>query len=67
MLSGEATNTNLIVFGLTRSGLEHTIYRNRDEHTNNYTTMYHIKNKNAHACLNFNVNIFHAVIFMKSQ
>jgi hypothetical protein len=22
MLSGEATNTNLIVFGLTRSGLE---------------------------------------------
>ena len=26
MLSGEATNTKLIVFGLTRSGLEPTIY-----------------------------------------
>jgi hypothetical protein len=27
VLSGETTNTNLIVFGLTRSGLELTIYR----------------------------------------
>jgi len=26
MLSGEATNTNFIVFGLTRPGLEPTIY-----------------------------------------
>ena len=38
MLSGEATNTNLIVFGLTQPGLEHTIYRTRGEHANNYTT-----------------------------
>jgi hypothetical protein len=37
VLSGEATNTNFIVFGLTRSGLELTIYRTRDEHTNYYT------------------------------
>ena len=28
----------LIVFGLIRSGLEHTIYRTRDEHTNHYST-----------------------------
>jgi hypothetical protein len=33
-----ATNTNFIVFGLTWSGLEPTIYRTRDEHTNHYTT-----------------------------
>ena len=26
MLSGEATNINLIVFGLTRSGIERTTY-----------------------------------------
>ena len=30
----EAMNTNCIVFGLTRSGLEPTIYRTRGEHTN---------------------------------
>ena len=29
---------NFIVFGLTRSGLEHTIYRTRDEHANHCTT-----------------------------
>jgi len=38
MVSGEATHTNCIVHGLTRSGLEPTIYRNRGEHANNYTT-----------------------------
>jgi hypothetical protein len=38
VLSGEATNTNLIVFGLTRSVLKLTIYRTRDEHANHYTT-----------------------------
>ena len=39
MLSGEATtNTNFIVFGLTRSGLEPTIYHTRGEHVNHYTT-----------------------------
>ena len=34
MLSGEATNTNFIVFGSTRSWLEPTIYHTRDEHAN---------------------------------
>ena len=38
MLNGEATNTNLIVFGLTRSGLEPTIYRTQGEHANHYAT-----------------------------
>ena len=38
ILSGEATNTNLIVFGLTRSGLELTIYCTRSKHFNHYTT-----------------------------
>jgi hypothetical protein len=36
--SGKATNLNLIVFRLTRSGPEPTIYRIRGEHTNHYTT-----------------------------
>ena len=34
MNSGEATNTNFIVFGLTRSGLEPMIYHTRGEHVN---------------------------------
>ena len=34
----EATNTNFIVFGLTRSGLKPTIYHTRGEHANHYTT-----------------------------
>jgi hypothetical protein len=34
VLSGEATNTNFIVFGLTRSGLEPMIYLTRSEHAN---------------------------------
>ena len=38
MLSVKATNTNFIVFSLTRSGLELTIYCARDEHANYYTT-----------------------------
>ena len=38
MLSGEATNTNFIVFGLTQSGLEPTIYRTHGEHANQYST-----------------------------
>ena len=33
MLSGEATNTIFIVFGLTRPGLEPTIYGTRGDHT----------------------------------
>jgi hypothetical protein len=38
LLVREAINTHCIVFGLTRSGLEPTIYRTRDEHANHYTT-----------------------------
>jgi hypothetical protein len=38
VLSGEATNTNVIVVGLTLPGLKRTIYRTRGEHANNYTT-----------------------------
>ena len=32
----EATNTNFIVFGLIRPGLEPTIYHTRGEHANHY-------------------------------
>jgi hypothetical protein len=39
VFSWEAANTNFIVFGFTRSGLESTIYRTRDEHANHYTTL----------------------------
>ena len=38
MLSGEATNTNFIVFGLTRPRLEPTIYCAGGEHANHYAT-----------------------------
>ena len=38
VLSGEAANTNCIVFGLTRPGLELMIYCTRGEHANHYTT-----------------------------
>ena len=31
-------NTNFLVFGMTRSGLEPTIYRTRGMHANHYTT-----------------------------
>jgi len=35
MLCREATNTNFIVFALTRPGLELTMYHTLDEHANN--------------------------------
>ena len=35
-LAGKATNTKLIVFGLTRSGLAPTISRTRGKHANHY-------------------------------
>ena len=38
MLSGEATNTNFVVFDWTRSELELTIYCTRGEHANYYAT-----------------------------
>jgi hypothetical protein len=38
VLSGESTNTNVIVFGLTRPGLEPKIYHTRGEHSNRYAT-----------------------------
>ena len=37
LLSGEAANTNFIVFTLTRSGLEPTIYNTWGEDANHYT------------------------------
>jgi hypothetical protein len=38
MLSGEATNTNFIVFSLTQSGLKATIYCTRGDHADLCTT-----------------------------
>jgi len=37
VLSGEATNTNFIVFGFTRSEIKPTIYRTWGEHASRYT------------------------------
>ena len=39
MLSGEATNSNFTVSGLTRPGLQPTIYHIRGEHANHYATV----------------------------
>jgi hypothetical protein len=49
MLSGEATNTNFIVVGLTWPGLEPTIYHTQGKHASHYTTdavpfIYYVKN-----------------------
>jgi hypothetical protein len=38
VLSEEATNTNFLVFDLTRPWLKSKIYHTRGEHTNHYTT-----------------------------
>ena len=38
MVSREATNTNFIIFGLTRSGFEPMIHRSWGENANHYTT-----------------------------
>jgi hypothetical protein len=38
LLSGEAANTNFIVFCLTQPGHEPTIYCTQGEHANHYTT-----------------------------
>jgi hypothetical protein len=38
VFSGEAINTNFIVFGFTRPRLEPTIYFSGGEHANHYTT-----------------------------
>ena len=55
MLSGEATNTNFIVFGLTHSGLEPTNNRTRVEHANHCTTdAIHLKK----SCNNSNISIY---------
>jgi hypothetical protein len=35
-LAAKQQNTNFIVFGLTRPGLETTIYRTQGEHDNHY-------------------------------
>jgi hypothetical protein len=40
VLSGEATQRNSIVFGLTRPGLEPMIYHNKGEHAYHYITVF---------------------------
>jgi len=38
MISGEATDTNFIVFGLSRLWLKPMIYHTQGEYANHYTT-----------------------------
>ena len=38
MLSGEATDTDFIVFGLIKPELQPTTYNTRGEHDNHFTT-----------------------------
>ena len=51
MLSGEAANTNFIVFGLARPGLEPTNYHTQGEHANHYTP--NAVNINTCTCIRF--------------
>jgi hypothetical protein len=52
MISGEATNTNFTVFGLTQPGLKPTIYHTRSENANPYATDAAKLNLNAFYCIN---------------
>ena len=40
MFSEEAANTNFIVFGLTLSGVEPTVYHTQGERANHYNTYF---------------------------
>ena len=57
MLSGEATNTNSIVLGLTLTWLKPTIYCTRGEHANHYTTdvVFIFENQGKFRCKKMNV------------
>jgi hypothetical protein len=63
MLSREATNANFIVFALTRSGLEPTIYCTQGKHANYYTTneptIYHTQGKHANYYTTNEPTIYH--------
>jgi hypothetical protein len=56
VLSEEATHTNFIFFGLTRAGLEPTIYRTRGEHANHYICREYLA---------YSVNITLCYLFLK--
>jgi len=68
MLSGEATNTNFIVFGLTLLGLEHTIYRSQGEDANDLTTnMVHlirVASLSSMLTIHFCTNVCHTITFL---
>ena len=57
VFSEEAINTNFIVFDLTRSGLEPTIYFTRGKYANHYTTDGGINLKQTYI---FSMNDFHS-------
>jgi hypothetical protein len=63
VLSGEATNINLIVFGLTQPVLEPTIYHTRGEHANHYATneptIYHTRGEHANHYATNEPTIYH--------
>lgn len=66
----EAANTHVIVFGLTRLGLEPTFYRHRDKHANHHITdvvwpMYRLNTRRLFDCWSLNTHwkLFHALQF----
>jgi hypothetical protein len=63
VLPGETPNSNFIDFGLTRSGLEPTIYHTRGEHANHYTTdeptIYHTRGEHANHYTTDEPTIYH--------
>jgi hypothetical protein len=56
--SGEATNSIFTVSGLTRPGLQPTIYHTQGEHANHYTTLRLSKEDKQHNGL-FSVGLLH--------
>jgi hypothetical protein len=62
-LAGETTDVNFIIFGLTRSVLEPTIYHTRGEHDNLYTTdeptIYHTRGEHDNRYTTDEPTIYH--------
>jgi hypothetical protein len=70
VLNGEATNTDVMVFALTRKGLEPTIYHTRREYPNHYTA-HAVKNRKEARHSVFSLFLFYTIqyntIYLESE
>jgi predicted lactoylglutathione lyase len=65
---GEAIHINITVFGLTRLGIEPTIYHTWGEHANHYTTdMVHMRLKEGQIILIYYISHYFFRTFQKGR